>query len=78
MNVRSYRHSSRYRREKKEVCVMTEIVRFERNDAKMIAGMDRYIEELKTIPVEQAMEILRRTGVVDESGKPKENIVSWA
>lgn len=57
---------------------MTEIVRFERNDAKMIAGMDRYIEELKTIPVEQAMEILRRTGVVDESGKPKENIVSWA
>ncbi len=57
---------------------MTEIVRFERNDAKMIAGMDRYIEELKTIPVEQAMEILRRTGVVDESGKTKENIVSWA
>lgn len=57
---------------------MTKIVRFERNDTEMLKGMDRYIEELKTIPVEQALEILRRTGVIDETGKTKENIVSWA
>lgn len=57
---------------------MTKIVRFERNDMEMLKGMDRYIEDLKTIPVEQALEILRRTGVIDETGKTKENIVSWA
>lgn len=63
---------------KKEVPVMTKIVRFERNDAEMIKGMDRYIEELKSISVEEAREILKRTGVLDENGNPKENIVTWA
>lgn len=56
---------------------MTTTVRFERNDTEMIKGMDRYIEELKKITPEQAFEILRRTGVVGEDGKTKENIVSW-
>lgn len=48
----------------------------------MIRGMDEYIEYLKSLPPEQARKDARqtliKTGVLDEDGNPKENIVSWA
>ena len=43
--------------------------------------VDRYIERLRKMPREEArresVEALKRTGVLDESGKSKKKIVSW-
>ncbi|MCI9044448.1 MAG: hypothetical protein HFJ96_03415 [Peptococcaceae bacterium] len=50
-------------------------------DLIFINGMKSYIKELKALPPEKAKQeaekALFRTGVTDENGKVKENIVSW-
>ena len=51
------------------------------SDAQYLEDMSAYIERLRSMPAEQAKEeakeALKRTGVLDEQGRPKEKIVSW-
>lgn len=56
-------------------------IALQKDDAKFLEEMDRYIEQLKSRPPQvakkEAREALYRTGVIDQNGKLKENIVSW-
>ncbi len=66
---------------KKEVSAMTMALEIIQEDQKMIAAMDKFIQELKNqdpdVARQEAWESLYRTGVITEDGKLKESIVSW-
>lgn len=60
---------------------MTMSVLLEKNDEKLIKGMEEYVRRLREKAGEdarqEAIQALIRTGVATEDGKLKKNIVSW-
>ena len=59
----------------------TLLLGMDKEDAEFIEGMRQYINKLRSLSPEcakkEAQEALIRTGVLDEHGNPKKNIVSW-